>query len=78
MPLGSYYRLRAKREILRMGLERSLYQPIDDAEGVVALGHPDTGAIMSLFQRYYPDNLFEPAQLESGCIVESKMNKGVY
>ena len=74
--IRSYYRLRAKREILRMGLERSLYQPIDDAEGVVILGHPDTGAIMSLFQRYYPDNLFEPAQLESGLYCGIKDENG--
>ncbi len=74
--IRSYYSLRAKREILRMGLERSLYQPIGDSEGVVALGHPDTGAIMSLFQRYYPDNLFEPAQLESGLYCGIKDEQG--
>jgi cyclic pyranopterin monophosphate synthase len=64
--IRTYYRMKSKREVLRMGLQRELYQPIGDSQGVVTLGHPDTGAIMSLFQRYYPDNLFEPAQLESG------------
>ena len=49
-----------------MGLHRDQYQPLGDTEGVVQLGHRDTGGIMGLFQRYYPDHLFEPAQLDSG------------
>lgn len=71
-----YYRTRGKREILRMGLQRSRYTPVGDSLGVVSLGHPDTGGIMSLFQRYYADNLFEPAQLESGLYCGIKDDSG--
>ena len=60
------YSLRNRREILRMGLHQEHYIPVGDTEGVVSLGHRDTGSIMSLFQRYYSDHLFEPAQLDLG------------
>ena len=53
--IRAYYRLRGKREVLRMGLQKSHYQPIGDTQDVLVLGHRDTGEIMSLFQRYYPD-----------------------
>ena len=43
---------------------------------MVSLGHKDTGEIMSLFQKYYPDNLFEPAQLESGLYCGIKNEEG--
>lgn len=72
----SHYRIRGRREILRMGLERSRYSPIGDSSGVITLGHPDTGGIMALFQQYYPDNLFEPAQLESGLYCGIKDEEG--
>lgn len=52
----------------RMGLERSHYKPSREAFAPVQverLGHRDTLAIMDLYQ-HYPDNFFEPYQLETG------------
>ena len=62
----AFYSLRHRRALLRMGLHRDHYQPVGDTEGVVSLSHSDTGNMMALFQRYYPDHLFEPAQLDLG------------
>lgn len=70
------YSLRQRRDILRMGLYREQYTPTGNTEGVVSLGHKDTGAIMGLFQRYYPDNLFEPAQLDLGLYCGIKGEEG--
>lgn len=57
------------QRMIRMGLERSHYKPIDStpikAIDVERLGHRDTLAIMDLYQ-HYPDNFFEPYQLETG------------
>ena len=56
------------QRMVRMGLERSHYKrlPGDSlAVGVERLGHRDTAAIMDLYQ-HYPDNFFEPYQLETG------------
>ncbi len=49
----------------RMGLEKEDYQPLDSTEDVERLGHRDTAAIMELYE-HYPDNFFEPSQLETG------------
>lgn len=49
----------------RMGLEKEDYQPLESTEMVERLGHRDTGAIMELYE-HYPDNFFEPSQLETG------------
>ena len=49
----------------RMGLERSSYvQEVSD-DGVEALSHRDTAAIMKLYE-HYPDNFFEPHHLGTG------------
>lgn len=54
--------------LYRMGLHRSQYSPhnLDRAMGeVVQLGHRDTADIMALYE-HYPDNFFQPSQLETG------------
>lgn len=53
------------QRMLRMGLERSKYQRQETTTTPEPLGHRDTAAIMDLYQ-HYPDNLFEPYQLETG------------
>ena len=64
--IRAFYSLRHRRALLRMGLHRDHYQAIGDTSGVISLSHSDTGSMMALFQRYYPDHLFEPAQLDLG------------
>ena len=61
------YAPRAWTDMVRMGLERGAARGIDgvDFEGVEVLTHRETGQIMALY-RHYPDNFFEPAQLETG------------
>ncbi len=52
----------------RMGLHRDAYARRDARPADVKpqrLGHRDTAAIMNLYQ-HYPDNFFEPYQLETG------------
>ncbi|MFP4600474.1 MAG: GNAT family N-acetyltransferase [Persicimonas sp.] len=49
----------------RMGLEKDDYQPLEATDDVERLGHRDTAAIMELYS-HYPDNFFEPSQLETG------------
>ncbi len=52
--------------MIRMGLEQANYQHgKSDLEKVERLGHRDTASIMDLYQ-HYPDNFFEPYQLETG------------
>lgn len=54
------------RQMVRMGLKRDDFAPADgDLSQVHALGHADTADLMALY-RFYPDNFFEPYQLESG------------
>ena len=57
------------QRMLRMGLQRSVYEglapkPAADVR-ITRLGHRDTAAIMKLYE-HYPDNFFEPYQLETG------------
>jgi ribosomal protein S18 acetylase RimI-like enzyme len=49
----------------RMGLEKADYTSLTSMEDVERLGHRDTAAIMELYE-HYPDNFFEPSQLETG------------
>lgn len=49
----------------RMGLERPDYASSVDTARVDRLGHRDTASIMALYG-HWPDNFFEPAQLETG------------
>lgn len=59
---------REYKRMFRMGLERSHYRRSSRDLGgvsVTRLGHRDTAAIMALYN-HYPDNFFEPYQLETG------------
>lgn len=52
--------------MLRMGLDARGFRPSHgDASTVEQLSHRDTGEIIELYT-HYPDNFFEPAQLDSG------------
>ncbi|MFN3198731.1 MAG: GNAT family N-acetyltransferase [Bradymonadia bacterium] len=66
---AQYYRPITVKPVLRMSLQRSDWrpQPSEPApnETIEKLTHRDTAAIMQLY-RYYPDNFFEPAQLDTG------------
>ena len=57
---------KSSQRMNRMGLERSHYKPrSQNSVNVERLGHRDTASIMDLYQ-HYPDNFFEPYQLETG------------
>ena len=57
---------RRLRPMVRMGLSRSAFiAPSEDLRGVVPVTHQDTSELALLY-RFYPDNFFEPYQLESG------------
>jgi len=56
------------QRMVRMGLSRERYEQhrVDGGfNDVRRLGHRDTAAIMKLYE-HYPDNFFEPYQLETG------------
>lgn len=56
------------QRMLRMGLSRERYEQTRRparATNVARLGHRDTASIMKLYE-HYPDNFFEPSQLETG------------
>ena len=61
----AWYDLGSVRDMVRMGLSKAQYVPIGTGEGAEMLGHRDTGHLMALYQ-HYPDNFFDPAQLDSG------------
>jgi predicted GNAT family acetyltransferase len=61
----AWYDLQGVREMVRMGLSRPQYTTAGSASGAEMLGHRDTGNLMALYQ-HYPDNFFDPAQLDSG------------
>ncbi len=63
--LKQQFDLHQLRKMRRMGLHRSKYDNPRDARAVRRLDHGDTAAIMRLYE-HYPDNLFEPSQLETG------------
>lgn len=51
--------------MLRMGLDRDAHRPLEESTfEVESLSHRHTGEIIELYQ-HYPDNFFEPSQLES-------------
>jgi hypothetical protein len=64
-PFGGFYDTRQLVPMLRMSLERARYTIQEVDPFVVRLGHRDTAEIVKLYE-HYPDNLFEPYQLESG------------
>lgn len=51
--------------MIRMGLVRTEYRPVADGTGVERIGHRDTASIMAIY-KHYPDNFFDPAQLDTG------------
>jgi ribosomal protein S18 acetylase RimI-like enzyme len=53
------------QRMIRMSLRREDYRPPETHVEARRLGHPDTAAIMQLYH-FYPDNFFEPYQLETG------------
>lgn len=59
----------SSQRMVRMGLSRAGYEAsehsVPSGGDVRRLGHRDTAAIMNLYQ-HYPDNFFEPYQLETG------------
>lgn len=61
----AFFDLGTPRPMKRMGLARAAYHRQGDFAEVEPLSHRDTGAIMRLYQ-HYPDNFFEPAQLDTG------------
>ncbi|MEZ4434111.1 MAG: GNAT family N-acetyltransferase [bacterium] len=61
----AFFDLGTPRPMKRMGLARAAYHRQGDFAEVEPLTHRDTGAIMRLYQ-HYPDNFFEPAQLDTG------------
>lgn len=63
--LQNRYELNHLRNMRRMGLHRSKYDNPRNGRHVRRLDHGDTAAIMQLYE-HYPDNLFEPSQLETG------------
>lgn len=64
-PFETMYLPHTAIEMIRMGLERGEATLEVDTADVEPLSHRDTAAIMQLY-RHYPDNFFEPAQLETG------------
>ena len=63
--LQSVYPTSGAAAMIRMGLEREDFEGVEQDDRVERLGHRDTAAIMELYE-HYPDNFFEPYQLESG------------
>jgi len=63
--LQSVYPTTGASAMVRMGLRREDFEPVDHDERVERLGHRDTAAIMELYE-HYPDNFFEAYQLETG------------
>ncbi len=64
--LNERYHVDDMTSMVRMGLYAEDYtRPERELNGVETVGHGDTAELMNLY-RYYPDNFFEPYQLESG------------
>ncbi|MBT9558439.1 MAG: GNAT family N-acetyltransferase [Myxococcales bacterium] len=70
------FQVDALRPMIRMALHRDGFIPwrpspseggalVPDPASVVRVGHGDTADLVALY-RFYPDNFFEPYQLESG------------
>lgn len=64
------------KRMSRMGLNRDEWRDIDPVSSrVVRLSHADTAHIMALYA-HWPDNFFEPYQLESGLYFGVKLDDG--
>lgn len=66
LALQERYHVDNMHQMLRMGLDKADFKPLEVAPcSVQGVSHRDTADLMDLY-RYYPDNFFEPYQLESG------------
>ncbi len=63
--LTHHFKLPHPTTMIRMGLVRADYRPVADTTGVERIEHRDTAAIMAIY-KHYPDNFFDPAQLNTG------------
>ncbi len=63
--LTSVFPTKGAKAMHRMGLRREDFEGVESDERVERMGHRDTAAIMELYD-HYPDNFFEPYQLETG------------
>lgn len=73
--LEAVYKPNGATAMSRMGLERKDYQKVNRDDRVERLGHRDTAAIMELYE-HYPDNFFEPYQLETGLYFGARSDDG--
>lgn len=73
--LQSRYHIDDMQSMVRMGLGRDDFRVPDDLnlDGVGPVSHADTASLMSLYQ-HYPDNFFEPYQLETGYYYGSRVD----
>ena len=66
-PVDAYFSTDGLVPMLRMGMPAADFRPSDAQQfEITQLTHRHTGDIAGLYQHYYPDNYFEPAQLDSG------------
>lgn len=63
--LERHFGLDSLQRMIRMHLHRETYKRPSTETAVRRLQHSDTASIMELY-KHYPDNFFEPYQLESG------------
>jgi len=56
---------RSPRPMVRMALRRDDFRDDIDTCEVVSVGHRDTASLIALY-RFYPDNFFDPYQMETG------------
>ncbi len=64
-PVQTVFDLEEASPMIRMGLDEERFEGVEADDRVQRLGHRDTAAIMELYE-HYPDNFFEPHQLETG------------
>ena len=73
--VAAHFKTNKLKRMIRMSLHRDHYKPFGTQVPVRRLDHPDTAAIMALY-KHYPDNFFEPYQLETGLYFGSETDEG--
>ena len=73
--LDSHFAASNLKRMIRMSLSSQNYSPTDFSIPVRRLDHTDTAAIMALY-KHYPDNFFEPYQLETGLYFGVETDEG--
>jgi ribosomal protein S18 acetylase RimI-like enzyme len=63
--MKAHYDISSLQAVQRMSVKKETFKARKRDKSVVRLGHRDTVQIMELYQ-HYPDNFFEPYQVESG------------